>query len=77
MEPGCAFGYTKSQLIELLGERESAFADWMRGQTVALCDGKVYDHDKREYVKGCDEAHGLVVYAHDVRQFLAGGPPLD
>lgn len=78
-EPSCFLGYPRSQVVEIVGLRLDAFDHWMRGQTVAICDGRRYDPDQRDYVPTACSAHphGVVVYPWDVRQFLAGGGPLD
>lgn len=76
-EPACQLGYTSEQLALIFDFGLGAFQRWMRGQTAAICDGRRYDYDKREYEPtGCGP-HGVIVYAHDVRQYLAGGGPLD
>lgn len=76
-EPDCQLGYTQPQLALIFDFGLGAFQRWMRGQTIALCEGRLYDHDAKEYrMSGCGP-HGAVVYPHDVRQYLAGGEPLD
>lgn len=73
----CQLGFTRAQVEQILGDRLDAFNYWMRGQTAAICDGKRYDHDAREYREtGCGP-HGLVIYVHDVANYLDGGPILD
>lgn len=75
--PECKYGYPAIQLEKILGDRMPDFFRWMRGQTFALCDGREYDYGAREYKPtGCGP-HGAVYYSSDVRQFLAGGHPLD
>lgn len=75
--PACQIGYPRSQIEALMAGRLEEFDAWMAGQTVALCDGRSYDHDKREYVPtGCGP-HGMVVYRWDAERFLRGGPILD
>lgn len=55
----------------------SRFKEWMRGQTMGICDGRLYNHGKREYEgTGCGP-HGVVAYASDLNAFLHGQPPLD
>lgn len=51
----------------------------MVGQTVALCDGKEYNHETNEYrATECASApHGLVVYPSDLARFLSGQPVID
>lgn len=74
----CPLGYTREQVEQITAERYDEFAKWMRGQTVALCDGRQWDHDKQEdEPTSCtDSPHGLVTYPHDVAQFIRGGGPL-
>lgn len=75
--PECECGYTRAQVEAIMGNRLDAFNRWMRGQTAAVCEGRRYDHDTREYVEtGCGP-HGMTVYPWDVQQFLQGGQPLD
>lgn len=65
--PACSLGYTKKQVGEILpGRLEEAFWQWMRGQTMAICEG-------RDGV-----AHGSpIVYPHDLQRFLAHLPTTD
>lgn len=73
----CELGYTRSQVEEIVGLRLDAFDHWMRGQTAAICDGHRYDYEAREYQPtGCGP-HGVVVYRHDLSNFLNGGPIRD
>jgi hypothetical protein len=69
-EPECKMGYTQHQLKQILGDRLADFDNWMRGQTVALCNGRVYDHDEREYKPSDCGPHGWITYAHDLRRYL-------
>lgn len=76
-EPDCQIGYTWEQAKRIVGGRLDEFQQWMAGQTVALCDGRRYDHDKREHEPtGCGP-HGMAVYPWDLKRFLRGGPILD
>lgn len=76
-EPDCTHGYSFDLLEETLGAaRFAELMDWMRGQTMMLCDGRRYDHDTQEYYETHD-AHGPVVYTWDIQRFLRGGPILD
>jgi hypothetical protein len=76
-EPDCDSGYSFDLLEEVLGDaRFAELMDWMRGQTLMLCDGRRYDHDTQEYYE-TGHAHGPVVYTWDVQNFLRGGPILD
>lgn len=76
-EPDCQIGYSRDALEQILAEDFSNFASWMRGQTSAICDGRIYDHDSREYKPtGCGP-HGLVVYRGDLYRYLHGLPVID
>lgn len=75
--PECSYGYTIPQVEEILGpERAGEFWKYMHGQTMTLCNGREYDHGKREYVP-TGHSHGGVVYGTDLSRFLRGRPPLD
>lgn len=75
--PECELGYTEGQIEQIVGDRLGEFDRWMNGQTMGLCDGRRYDHEKREHLAtGCGP-HGAVVYGHDLRRFLAGLPVVD
>lgn len=76
-KPECRYGYTTGQLRTILEDRFEEFFKWMYGQTMSLCDGRSYNHETKEYEKGCDEPHGPVVYSHDLRRFLLGLPVID
>jgi len=76
-DPDCRHGYSFDLLEEALGEeRFDELMHWMGGQTLMLCDGRRYDPVTESYTE-THEAHGPVVYAWDVKRFLAGGPILD
>lgn len=76
-QPDCKYGYTQSQLDSILGSRLKEFEYWMRGQTVAVCDGRRYDYNLKTYVDtGCGP-HGTVVYSWDVQRFLQNRPIID
>jgi len=78
-EPECRGGYPLSQAEEIVGEdRFPALMDWMRGQTMMLCQGVRYDPDMGREVEACGGvAHGPVIYAYDLHRFLAGLPVID
>ena len=69
-EPDCITGYTDTQVREITGTKYIVFLEWMRGQTMAFCDGRVYDHDKKDYVISCDVEHGMIVYSRDIKAYL-------
>lgn len=76
-KPECILGYPEIQVERILGRQMSRFKEWMRGQTMGICDGRLYNHGKREYEgTGCGP-HGVVAYASDLNAFLHGQPPLD
>ncbi|WBB94216.1 hypothetical protein [Verrucosispora sp. WMMC514] len=76
-EPDCRYGYTIDQLTAVLGDRLDDFYQWMRGQTVSLCNGSEHNPERGgQWPTGCGP-HGTVVYRSDLRQFLAGRRPLD
>lgn len=76
-KPECQLGYTETQLDRILGDRRREFNAWMRGQTIAMCDGKKYNHEEKRYEDtGCGP-HGLVVYSWDLQRFIFGLPVVD
>jgi hypothetical protein len=75
--PTCRLGYPDDKLKEILGDRYTDFMKWMRGQTFALCDGRSYNHELRQYeATGCGP-HGYVYYSWDVDRFVKGLPVVD
>lgn len=79
-KPVCPYGYTARQLNDLLGDaRANEFWRWMRGQTLMLCEGWSYDHDRRENVPdACNgHPHGVIIYPWDFQRWVdwqQGGP---
>jgi len=72
-EPDCTYGYTESQLEEILGNDLDRFWRWMYGQTMCLCQGQSYNHETKNYEEACGGiAHGPVVYPWDLARYLAG-----
>ena len=70
-EPDCSAGYSLDYLQEILDyETFERFNDWMYGQTMALCDGKRFNHETRQYEPDCETPHGGVAYSWDVKRFL-------
>lgn len=49
IEPSCPMGYTNSDIYNMLGDEDEAFWYFMRGQTMSICEGYRYDHDKLGY----------------------------
>lgn len=73
LPPACHYGYDREQIEQLMADDLDRFDRWMRGQTIAICDGREYDYEASEYREtGCGP-HGGVVYAHDVANYLNGG----
>ena len=77
-KPSCELGYTEEDLSTILTDPEKEdFYRWMRGQTLALCDGRRYNHERREYEEtGCGP-HGMAYYESDVQRFILGLPIID
>lgn len=70
-DPECILGYPLSRVEDLLGPSFERFRYWMRGQTVAQCDGRSYNYEIKGYEPtGCGP-HGTVVYVHDLKRWLA------
>lgn len=42
----CPQGVTQDELDEILGDRVGSFFQWMTGQTMSLCDGRTYIHNR-------------------------------
>lgn len=74
-------GYPYAQLNQILfdnGRTADEFWEFMRGQTFAICEGRKFNHDTREYEPDCGgTAHGGVVYPWDVERFLDRKPVID
>lgn len=71
--PVCHLGYPREQLSEILGDRLEHFEQWMFGQTQAICEGRQYDHSRREYLPTNCGPHGVVTYRWDLVNYLSGG----
>lgn len=77
-KPECEYGYTVEQVKEIMGDDVQRFYHWMRGQTMAICEGNAYNHDTKEYEEACGGvSHGYVTYGYDIERFLAGLPVID
>lgn len=76
-EPDCTHGYSIALLEDSLPKDlfENLMA-WMYGQTMMLCEGRLYNHESKSY-EPTHDAHGPVVYAWDVERWERGGPILD
>lgn len=75
--PECKEGYPINQLEKILGSRINKFYEYMVGQTMSICNGKLYNHNKKEYESTNCGPHGIVVYKSDLLTFLEGRPTLD
>jgi hypothetical protein len=79
-DSACPHGYTEEELIGIIGQDSMIkFWNWMDGQTVALCDGREYNYDTREYRDSAcvDNPHGIVVYRWDLERYLRRLPVID
>ena len=79
-EPTCRLGYTEDDLRVIFPDESTRkeFFVWMYGQTFASCDGREYDHDRREYHEACDgKKHGAAYFPWDVERFIRGGRIID
>lgn len=72
-EPECRLGYDMDQVSQILTDH---FWRWMRGQTMALCEGR-HHILQTNLVEGCYEPHGGIVYQHDMWRYLYGLPVID
>lgn len=75
----CQLGYPEAQVRQIMEttNRFDTFRDWMRGQTVAVCNGREFDREAQGYKPtGCGP-HGVVYYRQDILRFLEGRPVID
>lgn len=80
--PSCPLGYTRADLRKFFGAIDGQpHPLWaqLRGQTGAICQGHLYNHETREYepTECADRPHGFVVYVHDVQEWVEGKPVSD
>lgn len=69
--PECPLGYTYGQVLDIVSqERMEDFVDWMYGQTVALCNGSIYNYETKSYEQQCMKPHGTIYYPSDVKRFV-------
>jgi hypothetical protein len=77
-KPKCRYGFTTDQLTQILGPTQlETFSDYMRGQTMTLCEGKEWSQELNKYIPTNCGPHGPIVYLQDLESFLEGRPPLD
>lgn len=72
----CRQGYTSDQIEEIVSDKED-FWQWMRGQTMTICDGRSWNHTTGKYEQTGPGPHGSVVYSWDLKRYLAGLPVID
>lgn len=75
--PDCELGYTEPQVDRILGPLKPAFNVWALGNTMAICNGTEYNHQLGLYEATTCGPHGLITYACDLEDFLAGRPNTD
>jgi len=76
MQPDCELGYTEEQIEALIWSRGSTaheeFFKWMRGHTMAICDGRRFNHTTTTYEPRCNGvAHGSIIYKTDVNNYFS------
>lgn len=76
-KPDCHYGYTESQVCEIMGERIHEFDAFQAGATVALCTGKAVSRGTHSHYPTNCGPHGYITYVVDVIAFLEGFGPLD
>jgi len=73
-KPDCKLGYTQSQIEQIVGTAlMPKFNEFMRGQTLGICEGKQYDPEINGYRLSNCGPHGIVTYPCDVQNFFANG----
>ena len=73
IQPDCPFGYSMEHLkASMTPDGFELLVRWMEYRTMSLCDGKLYDHEKKRYVKSdCyPVGHGPIVNESDMDRFL-------
>lgn len=78
--PECPIGYPLVQLERELGlQHFRRFMLWMNGQTMAICEGRAYNHETGEYEPDACAGfpHGTVAYKWDVQRWLVADPIID
>lgn len=80
--PDCRYGFSDDYLRANLSDAQyKALKNWMHGQTIMLCDGRRYNYETKEYEPSeCGEkgeAHGAVLYTHDVNRWANRLPVID
>lgn len=74
----CKYGWTEDDIIQIIGEdRLNDFYQWMRGQTIMACTGKIWDYNVKSYVPDDCGPHDVIYYRHDLMRFQMGLPVID
>jgi len=71
--PSCPLGYTITDINNLLSfEQRNEFFRWMDGQTVGICEGRIYNYETKQFEP--DECagtpHGSIIYVGDLWRYL-------
>ena len=80
--PSCPMGYTRGDLENHFGAvtgQPHSLWQQLIGQTGAICEGKRYNHEKREFepTECADNPHGFISYTWDVLEWYRGQPVSD
>lgn len=81
--PSCPLGYSEGDLERYFGAKrgeEHPLWKQLRGQTGAICEGRRYNHQTREYEPDAcryEPPHGFVSYVSDVQEWYEGRPVSD
>lgn len=80
-DPDCELGYSTDFLSSIFplpdGRSLDDLMDWMRGQTMAVCDGQKYNHEEKKYEPTNCGPHGAVIYRWDLERFINRQPIID
>jgi len=76
-KPRCELGYPIDQVEEILGDRFEEFGKWVSGQTMAICDGYLFNYAADEYEPTHCGPHGQAIYPWDLQRFLDRRPVID
>lgn len=73
----CPLGFTRADLEEQFGAKvgeKHPLWEQLRGQTGAICEGRSYNHDAREYTPNecANNPHGFISYVSDVAEWVKG-----
>ena len=73
----CPLGYTEEDLERYFGAKKGEpHPLWtqLEGQTGAICEGRRFNHETREYepTECADHPHGYISYVSDVEEWVRG-----